>query len=120
VPYGENAYIRADGLLDGSLAAMTDGQTVSAKLLIGFPDPNPTSDIRWSLYWNPEYYAGTDYASVTRSGCTWTITAADDELAGFWLFRVGKGKLRDAQEGRFKAPVEITFTADPASVPGGC
>jgi len=41
-------------------------------------------------------------------------------LAGFWLFRVGTGRLRDAQEGRFKAPVEITFTADPASVPGGC
>jgi len=93
---------------------------VPITMLIGFPDPDPASNIRWSLYWNPEYYAGTSWATASRSGCTWTITAANDALAGFWLFRVRQGKIRDAQEGRFAAPVQITFTADPTTVPGGC
>ncbi len=115
---GENAYVWAGYNLEGGLAAMADGQTgVPIKMLIGFPDPDPTSDIRWSLYWDPEYYVGTDWATASRSGCTWTITADDDALAGFWLFRVNQGKVRNTQEGRFKGPVEITFTAD-GSLPG--
>jgi hypothetical protein len=115
---GEHAYVAAGNNLAGGLAGMTDGQTSSITMLIGFPDPDPASDIRWSLYWNPEYYAETDWATASRIGCTWTITAADEALAGFWLFRVRQGKVRDTQEGRFKAPVQITFTAEPGTVPG--
>ena len=116
------AYIGAGNNLDGGLAGMGRGETAQITMLIGFKDPDQTSDIRWSLYWHPDYYVGTNYATATRStdGCTWTITAADEALAGFWLFGTGRGRARDTQEGRFKAPVQIVFTADPATVPGGC
>jgi len=109
----ENAYVEAR--TDAGLVTMLDGQTVAARMLMGFPDPQPESNVRWSLYWNPEYYAGTNYGVVTRSGCTWTMRADESALAGLWLFRVGKGKYANAQEGRFTASLEVVFTADPSA-----
>ncbi|HET9370300.1 MAG TPA: hypothetical protein VFO19_08630 [Vicinamibacterales bacterium] len=109
IPTGwDNTYVAASR--DGGLASLPIGVPTPTQFLIGFPAPNGSGQ-RWSLYWDPGYYEGTEYATVTRTdACTWEI-GADDKLAGFWLFKVGKGAKGNVQEGRFRTSFHITFVA---------
>ena len=110
--------------VEGGPRALAIGDSAPIDILIGFQDPNGNGS-RWALYWSPVNYPGSTPATVTRTGvCTWQIEAAASDVVGLRLFdsgiETGSGRIRGHYEGRFSLPFSLTFTADPASMPGGC
>jgi hypothetical protein len=106
--------------VSGGPATLGVGESAPIDVLIGFEDPNGNG-YRWGLYWSPVNYPGSDPATVTRTAaCTWDVEALASDVVGLRLFNTGTGKNSTRSEGRFNMPFKLTFTANSASMPGGC
>ncbi len=110
LPGGRTWPVDASGVdLPNGFMGISVGQTVNARILINFADPQG-DPILWTVRFDPGLYPGSTYLTVTRTAeNVWVIEANATHVAGLVSANTS-GKIVKVNEGYYSMPFKITIT----------